>query len=477
MPDYEAVIGLEVHVQLKTRSKVFCGCPVAFGQPPNQAVCPVCLGLPGSLPVLNEEALRCAVLTGMLLGCRIAPFSKFDRKNYFYPDLPKNYQISQYDLPLCSGGFLEIEAPGGRRRVGITRVHLEEDAGKLIHSEAPGGDSSVDYNRTGVPLLEIVSEPELASPEEACAYLKALKLALQYLGVSDCDMEKGSLRCDANVSIRPGGATAIGMKVEVKNMNSFRAVGKALAYEIERQTRLAEAGGRIAQETRLWEADSGETRPMRSKEEAHDYRYFPEPDLPPVVPDEAWLRSLAAELPEAPLARRDRFVASYGLSSYDADVLTSERGLADYFEAAVGAGAAPKAAAHFMMGEMLRALKEEGIEASACRARPEGLAELLGLVASGSISAATGKKVFAEMRRTGEGAGGIVAAAGLAQISDEGELARIAGEAIAANPRSVQDYRAGKTRALGFLMGQVMKATKGKGNPQRVLALLKEKLG
>ena len=360
MPDYEAVIGLEVHVQLKTRSKVFCGCPVAFGLPPNQAVCPVCLGLPGSLPVLNEEALRCAVLTGMMLGCRVAPFSKFDRKNYFYPDLPKNYQISQYDLPLCSGGFLEIEAPGGRRRVGITRVHLEEDAGKLIHSETPGGDSSVDYNRAGVPLLEIVSEPELASPEEACAYLKALKLSLQYLGVSDCDMEKGSLRCDANVSIRPRGASALGVKVEVKNMNSFRAVGKALAHEIERQTRLVDAGGQVAQETRLWEADREETRPMRSKEEAHDYRYFPDPDLPPVVPGEAWLRSLAAALPEAPLARRDRFVASYRLSAYDADLLTSERGLADYFEATVAAGAAPKAAANFMMGEMLRALKEEG---------------------------------------------------------------------------------------------------------------------
>lgn len=477
MPDYEAVIGLEVHVQLKTGSKVFCGCPTAFGAPPNTAVCPVCLGLPGSLPVLNEKALRYAVLTGMMLGSRIAAFSKFDRKNYFYPDLPKNYQVSQYDLPLCSGGSLEIEVGGAMKRIGITRVHLEEDAGKLVHSETAGGDSGVDYNRTGVPLLEIVSEPEIFSPDEAHAYLKALKLTLQYLGVSDCDMEKGSLRCDANVSIRPRGARELGVKVEVKNMNSFRAVQKALAYEIERQTRAVEAGERIVQETRLWEADSEVTHPMRSKEEAHDYRYFPEPDLVPVVPEEAWLRELRESLPEAPRARRDRFVSSFGLAPYDAEVLTSERDLADYFEASVKAGADPKAAGHFIMGEMLRTLNESGTPVADCRAIPGGVAELLGLVAAGTISAATGKAVFAEMFKTGAGAGEIVRAKGLTQISDEGELGRIVDGVIAANPKSAGDYRAGKTQALGFLVGQVMKATRGKGNPQVVNALLKGKLG
>jgi aspartyl-tRNA(Asn)/glutamyl-tRNA(Gln) amidotransferase subunit B len=477
MSDYEAVIGLEVHVQLKTESKVFCGCPVTFGAPPNSSVCPVCLGLPGTLPVLNEKALRYAVLTGMMLGSRVAPFSKFDRKNYFYPDLPKNYQISQYDLPLCVGGGLEIEIEGTRKRIGITRVHLEEDAGKLVHSETTGGDSGVDFNRTGVPLLEIVSEPEIASPDEAYAYLKAMKLTLQYLGISDCDMEKGSLRCDANVSIRPRGARELGVKAEVKNMNSFRAVQKALAHEIERQKNAVAAGERIVQETRLWEADSEMTHPMRSKEEAHDYRYFPEPDLVPVVTDEAQLNELRRSLPEAPLARRDRFAASYGLTAYDADVLTSERELADYFEAVVKAGADPKAAGHFIMGEMLRTLKESGATLAVCRVRPEGVSEILGLVAAGTISATSGKEVFAEMFRTGAGAGEIVRLRGLTQISDEGELARLVDAVIAANPKSAEDYRAGKAKALGFLVGQVMKATKGKGNPQVVNALLKERLG
>ncbi|MCX6353651.1 MAG: Asp-tRNA(Asn)/Glu-tRNA(Gln) amidotransferase subunit GatB [Candidatus Aureabacteria bacterium] len=476
MPDYEAVIGLEVHVQLKTRSKIFCGCPTTFGAEPNTSVCPVCLGLPGSLPVLNETALRYSILTGIMLGSTISSFSKFDRKNYFYPDLPKNYQISQYDLPLCVGGELEIEFEGKRKRIGITRVHLEEDAGKLVHAEVEGEDSGVDFNRTGVPLLEIVSEPEISSPEEAFAYLKGLKLTLQYLGVSDCDMEKGSLRCDANVSVRPRGEKLLGVKVEVKNMNSFRAVQKALAYEIERQNRAIAEGQRIVQETRLWEAESEMTHPMRSKEEAHDYRYFPEPDLVPVMVDHALQEVLRASLPEAPLKRRDRLVAQYALPEYDVEVLTSERELADYFEACVTAGAEPKAASNLIMGEMLRLLKERALTLEGCKITPKHIVEILALVSSGAITGTTGKEVFAEMFETGKRPGEIVHSGGLAQISDQAELDRLADEVIAKNTKSVEDYRSGKAKAIGFLVGQVMKATKGKANPQMVNEILKKKL-
>jgi aspartyl-tRNA(Asn)/glutamyl-tRNA(Gln) amidotransferase subunit B len=475
--DYEAVIGLEVHVQLKTNSKVFCGCPTTFGAAPNTNVCPVCLGLPGTLPVLNEAALSSAILAGLMLGSRIATFSKFDRKNYFYPDLPKNYQISQYDLPLCIGGGLEIDLGERRKTIGITRVHLEEDAGKLVHAEVAGGESGVDFNRTGVPLLEIVSEPDISDPDEAAAYLKALKLTLQYLGVSDCDMEKGSLRCDANVSIRPVGSTTLGVKTEVKNMNSFRAVQKALAYEIKRQKRAVGDGERIVQETRLWEADSEMTHPMRSKEEAHDYRYFPDPDLVPVVADAAWVEELRASLPEAPLKRRDRLVAECRIPKYDADLLTSERALADYFEACVKAGAEPKGASNLIMGELLRTLKEKDLPLGECRVRPDGIVEILKLVGKGVISATTGKEVFAEMFDTGKSPAEIVAAKGLTQISDEEELTRIVDEVVKANPKSVEDYGAGKKQAIGFLMGQVMRATGGKANPQVVNRVLREKLG
>lgn len=476
MVDYEAVIGLEVHVHLKTESKIFCGCPTTFGAEPNSSVCPVCLGLPGTLPVLNEAAVRYTILTGLMLGARISPFSKFDRKNYFYPDLPKNYQISQYDLPLCVGGGLEIETGGARKRIGITRVHLEEDAGKLVHAEAAGGDSGVDYNRTGVPLLEIVSEPDIAGPEEAFAYLKSLKLTLQYIGVSDCDMEKGSLRCDANVSVRPRGEKALGVKVEVKNMNSFRAVQKALAYEIERQKRACAEGQRIVQETRLWEAESEMTHPMRSKEEAHDYRYFPEPDLVPVVVDRKFVEDLASGLPEAPLKRKERLVTGFGIPGYDAEVLTSERELADYFESCVAAGADAKAASNIVMGEMLRLLKERAVGIGACRIGPAGVAELLQMVAQGVITGTTAKEVFAEMFDSGRAAGEIVSSRGLAQIQDGAEIERIAAEVIRTNPKSVEDYMSGKAKAIGFLVGQVMKATKGKANPQMVNEILKKKL-
>ncbi len=475
--DYEAVIGLEVHVQLKTRSKVFCGCTTAFGSEPNTQVCPVCLGLPGVLPVLNEKALQFAMITGLMLGSRISSFSKFDRKNYFYPDLPKNYQISQYDLPLCSGGGLEIELDGECKRIGITRVHLEEDAGKLVHSEASGGDSAVDFNRTGIPLLEIVSEPEISSPEEAFAYLKAIKLMLQYLGVSDCDMEKGSLRCDANVSVRPSGSKELGVKTEVKNMNSFRGVQKALAYEIERQKKLLGKGERIVQETRLWDADTEVTDPMRSKEEAHDYRYFPEPDLVPVVVEKEWLDDIQKRLPEAPLKRRNRFVADYDIPPYDAEVLTAEKDLADYFEECVRTGANAKSASNLIMGEMLRELKQSDSSISECRVKPSGIVELTGLVEKGTISLKMAKDVFVEMFKTGRAAKEIVEGQGLEQISDEEDLQRVVDEVMAANPKSIEDCRSGKEKAIGFLVGQVMKATKGKANPQVVNKLLKDKLG
>jgi len=474
--EYEAVIGLEVHVQLKTMSKIFCGCPTTFGAEPNTAVCPVCLGLPGSLPVLNEAALKYAVMTGLMLGCRISSFSKFDRKNYFYPDLPKNYQISQYDLPLCSGGGLEIELDGKKKMIGITRVHLEEDAGKLVHADVQGGDSGVDLNRTGVPLLEIVSEPEITGPEEAFAYLKELKLTLQYLGVSDCDMEKGSLRCDANVSVRPAGEKKLGVKTEVKNMNSFRAVQKALAYEIERQKGALADGQRIVQETRLWEAESEMTHPMRSKEEAHDYRYFPEPDLAPVVVEREFLEAARTGLPEAPSKRRDRLAGQYGLPVYDAEVLTAERDIADYFEACAAAGADPKTASNFIMGEVLRLVKEKAMTVRECKAAPEHVAEIIGLVSSKTVTAATAKEIFAEVFVTGKKPSGIISEKGLTQISDRGELDRIAEKVIADNAKSVDDYKAGKRKALGFLIGQMMKATRGKANPQVADEILRKRL-
>jgi len=475
MKNFETVIGLEVHVQLKTESKIFCSCPAEFGGEPNTRVCPVCLGLPGVLPVFNEKALGLTVRAGLALNCSVSSFSKFDRKNYFYPDLPKNYQISQYDKPFNLGGYIDVWIDGERKRFGITRVHLEEDAGKLIHFEKEGF-SGVDFNRTGVPLLEIVSEPDLRSPGDAYEYLKALRALLRYIEISDCDMEKGSFRCDANISLRPSGTKELGVKVEVKNMNSFRAVERALSYEVERQTALLQEGGGIVQETRLYNADAQKTFPMRSKEEAHDYRYFPEPDLVPVAVETEKIEEIKAALPELPAARALRFRREYGLPEYDAGVLTSERPLADFFEVAAALSRNRKVLSNWIMVELLGKLNREdlGIEDSPIGAGQ--IASLVELIDAGTISGKIAKTVFAEMFRSGRPPEEIVKDKGLVQISDEGELEKIVAEVISAHPDPVADYRSGKEQALGFLVGLVMKATRGKANPGLVNKILRRKL-
>jgi aspartyl-tRNA(Asn)/glutamyl-tRNA(Gln) amidotransferase subunit B len=474
----EPVIGLEVHAQLLTQSKIFCGCTTKFGNPPNSNTCPVCLGMPGVLPVLNRKAVELAVKTGLALGCEIRRRSLFARKNYFYPDLPKGYQISMYDQPLCVGGGVTIEIGSGRKRIGLTRIHLEEDAGKSIHQGIPGAGerTCVDLNRAGVPLLEIVSEPHIASPGEAHAYLSSLRTLLLYLGVCDGNMEEGSLRCDANVSVRPAGSGEFGTKVELKNLNSFRFIQRALQHEIERQGAVLREGGTLVQESRLYDPGAGVTLPMRSKEEAHDYRYFPEPDLPPLVLDDAWIEEIRRGLPELPLARKDRFVREYGIPAYDADVLTAAADLADYFEAAARASGSAKAASNWVMGEVLRKLKEEKTGITACPVPPERLAELLGLISEGTLSGSLAKEVFEEMWVRRRAPGEIVAERGLSQITDETELLAAVERVMAASPGPVAQYRAGKTATLGFLVGQVMKATQGKANPALVRKLLEEKL-
>ncbi len=476
---YEMVVGLEVHVQLKTQTKLFCGCPTDFGAPPNSHVCPVCLGLPGVLPVLNREAFELALRAALALGAEIAPFTKFDRKNYYYPDLPKNYQISQYDLPFSRGGGVAFDAAGREVRIRVHRVHLEEDAGKLLHAGAAGADggfsaegSLVDLNRTGIPLLEIVSEPDIRSSGEAYGYLTALKQILQYAGVSDCDMEKGSLRCDANVSVRPAGETALGVKVEIKNLNSFRFVAKALDCEVRRQIGVLQDGGRIVQETRLWDQAKEETRPMRSKEEAHDYRYFPEPDLTPIVVDAAWLAEVRKALPELPRARQRRFVERYGLPAYDAEVLTQSRELADYFEACVAAQPKAKVVSNWIMGELSKLLNERKCTVGELGIPPDRLAELIGLVEAGTVTGKAAKEVFAEMASSGKAPGDIVKAKGLTAVNDAGEIESLCQAAIDANPGPVADYQAGKKAALQFLMGQVMKGSRGKANPKAVMGVL-----
>ena len=468
--DYEIVIGLECHVQLLTHSKMFCGCATDYdGAPPNTRVCPVCLGLPGALPVINRRAVEATLLTGMALHCEIASFAKFDRKNYHYPDLAKGYQISQYDLPLTRNGWLDIVVEGAAQRVGITRVHLEEDTAKNTHVDAV---SLIDYNRAGAPLMEIVSEPDLRSPEAARVFAQQLRRVLRWIGVSTGDMEAGALRVDANISVRPVGEHKLGVKTEIKNMNSFRAVKLALEYEAARQIDVLRRGGRIVQETRGWVESEGRTVSQRSKEFADDYRYFPEPDLPPLVVAPAWVDDLRGRLPELPEARQARLVQQYGLSVYDAEVLTGTRGVADYYEAAVAAYPNPKTVANWVSGELFRLLRQSGTEIEAAPVMPSALAELVKLVDDQTIGAAVAKTVLDEMFATGHSAVEIVAARGLTQISDSDRLRAVAAEVIAAHPKAVADYRGGKPTAVKFLVGQVMRATSGQANPQRASEIL-----
>ena len=468
MSDYETVIGLEVHAQLSTATKMFCGCPTAFGAAPNTQTCPVCQGMPGSLPVINRRAIEFGIATALALSCRVNALNRFARKHYYYPDMPKNYQISQYEEPLAEHGRLAVDVNGVAREVGIERLHLEEDVGKLLHEGAleTAMASSVDFNRAGVPLMEIVSKPDIRSPEEAAAYLRALRTILIYLRVCDGNMEEGSLRCDANVSLRPRGASALGTKVEIKNMNSFRNVQRAL-----------DAGQRIVQETRLWDPDRARTVSMRSKEYAHDYRYFPEPDLPPMDLPVSWIDEIRSHLPELPVARRARFAAAYGLSSYDADLLTQGRGLADYFEEAARALGKPKVVANWVLNELLREVPGDDDRAIASSPVPVGhLVGLLELIDDGTISGRIAKDVFDKMCRSGETARAIVEREGLRQVADAGELEGLVEQVLAANPKVVADLKAGKKAALGFLVGQVMKSTQGRANPAVVNALLAEKL-
>ena len=476
--DYEIVIGIEVHSELKTNSKIFCGCSTKFGSAQNTNVCPVCLGLPGVLPVINERVVEFAVKAGLALNCSILPFSKFDRKNYYYPDLPKNFQTSQFDLPIAVNGYLDIDVNGETKRIGITRVHMEEDAGKLVHSGtiANSDYALVDYNRTGVPLIEIVSEPDLRSPEEAKAYVEKIKTILEYIDVSDCKMEEGSLRCDANISLRPRGESKFGTKTEIKNMNSFKMVQKGLEYEVERQAEVLEDGGRIIQETRSWDDAKGITVSMRSKEQAHDYRYFPEPDLVPIVVDPSRVEEIRASLPELPDSRKQRLMEDYGLSAYDAGVITASRQVAEYYDRIIAAKAEPKAAANWLMGEVSKYLNSAGLSITECPVQPELLAGLIGLIEKGTISSKIAKTVFEEMWSGGKTAEAIVKEKGLVQITDTGEIESIVDAVIAANPQSVADFKAGKERALGFLVGQIMKQTKGRANPDMVNKLLKQKL-
>jgi aspartyl-tRNA(Asn)/glutamyl-tRNA(Gln) amidotransferase subunit B len=476
--DWEAVIGLEVHAQLQTRTKIFCGCSTQFGAPPNSQVCPVCLGLPGALPVLNRQAVDYAIKAALACGCDVQPRSVFARKNYFYPDLPKGYQISQYELPLALGGGLAISVDGHAKHVGLTRIHMEEDAGKSLHEGFPDSDrrTYIDYNRSGVPLIEIVSEPDMRSAAEAAEFFSRLRNILVWLGVSDGNMEEGSLRCDANVSVRPRGQSALGTKAEVKNVNSFRYLEKALEYEIRRQIGVIEEGGKVVQETRLWDTSSGRTHSMRSKEEAHDYRYFPEPDLPPLLVDAARIDRVRSSMPELPDARSRRFVAEYGIPAYDAGVLTQSAALADYFEATAQAAKNAKAASNWIMGELLRTLKERSQEIVDVPIQPAALAGLITLIDKGTISSSIGKSVFATMYDSARSADDIVREEGLAQNSDEGALSAIVAEVIRLNDETAKQYRAGKKQTFGFLVGQVMKASGGKANPKLASDLVKRAL-
>jgi len=471
--EFEAVIGLETHVQLKTRSKMWCGCPNEFGAPPNTNVCPVCLGLPGVLPVPNEEALRLTVLAGLLLHCEIPRRAKFDRKNYFYPDMPKNYQITQYDLPSTVNGYVEFEFNGGIARVRITRAHLEEDVGKSFHFERTSG---VDFNRAGVPLMEIVSEPDITSADMAYEYLTALKEILVQGGVSDCDMEKGMVRCDVNVSVRPKGSRELGAKIEIKNMNSFSGVRRALEYEIARQIEVLRGGGTLVQSTRRWDDVAGVTEEMRTKEYAHDYRYFPDPDLMPVAPEEEWLAQVRARLIELPLARKQRLMRDYGLPAGDAEVFKSNASLCRYFERLARAAKNPKAIANWLINNLQAKLAETGTSLDDLKFPPEALLELVGLVENRTISSSAAQQVFGEMFDTGKSPAAIVQERGLAQVSDTAAIEQFCDEVIAAHPGPVSDFKSGKAAALNFLKGQVMKLSKGKANPVLVGEILERKL-
>jgi len=476
--NYEMVCGLEVHVELQTKTKIFCGCTTEFGGEQNTHVCPVCLGMPGALPVVNREVVNYAIKAGLALNCEIAEFSKFDRKNYFYPDLSKNYQTSQFDLPICGKGGLEIEVDGEKKWIGITRAHMEEDAGKLVHSGetiSTSNESSVDYNRAGVPLLEIVSEPDMRSISEVLAYLEKLVQILEYTEVSDCRLEQGSVRFDVNVSLRPVGAATFGTRTETKNLNSFSSVRRCMEYEVARQARVLDAGEKVIQETRTWDEGRGVTLTLRSKEEAHDYRYFPEPDLAPLVIDREWVERIRKTLPELPAVRRAR-LQGLGLSAYDAAVITQAKAMADFFDAALANFGDAKTLANWVMGDVTRLLNTNQCSVLDSPISAKQLAELLELIAKGTLSGKIAKSVLEEMYSTGKDAGLIVKEKGLAQISDEGALLRIIDDVISANPQSVEDYRAGKNQAIGFLVGQIMKATKGQANPGLVNQLLKGKL-
>jgi aspartyl-tRNA(Asn)/glutamyl-tRNA(Gln) amidotransferase subunit B len=472
---FETVIGLEVHVELHTASKIFCGCSTSFGAPPNTHTCPVCLGHPGVLPVLNRQAVEYAMKAAMALNCIIATDSKFDRKNYFYPDSPKAYQISQYDKPIGEHGWIDIEVNGETKRIGVTRVHLEEDAGKLTHVDG-GYASLVDFNRVGTPLIEIVSEPDLRSPEEARAYLEKIKAIMQYCDVPDVKMEEGSLRCDANISIRPFGQEEFGTRAELKNMNSFRGVQKGLEYEEIRQADVVRGGGSIVQETRRWDEGQGKTITMRGKEQAHDYRYFPDPDLVSLFIDEIWKSKVLATIPELPDARKVRYTSEYSLPSYDAEVITASKKLADFFEESMQYTSDAKAVSNWIMGDLLGYLNANSLELTDVRITGKGLGEMIGLIEKGTISSKIAKTVFKELIETGKDPQTIVEEQGLVQISDEGAILAVVEQIIEANPQSVADFKAGKDKAVGFLVGQIMKETKGKANPGLVNKLIIESL-
>ena len=476
---YEAVIGLEIHCELKTKTKIFCGCATGFGAEQNTHVCPVCLGLPGVLPTVNKRVVEFGIKAGLATNCTINKYSKFDRKNYYYPDLPKNWQTSQYDLPIAEHGWVDIDVDGEKKRIRLTRIHMEEDAGKLVHSGTTIKDSAtsnVDYNRTGVPLLEIVSEPDLRSAEEARAYMEKIKAIMEYIDVSNCRMEEGNLRADINVSLRPVGTKELGTRTEMKNINSFKNLEDAINYEIERQEEVLEDGGHIVQETRTFDPARGITLSMRSKENAHDYRYMPEPDLPPIVTSEETIEKYRSELPELPDARRARLEKEYGLSDYDAGIITSSRAMAEYFDSVVATGADPKLAANWIMGDLAKNLNEDGIDITKSPVSAERLGKMIGLIMKDTISGKIAKKVFKEMWTNEDEPEKIVKDKGLVQITDTGAIEAAVDAAIAANPKAVEEYKGGKKKAIGALVGQVMKATRGKANPQMVNKMLAEKL-